>query len=125
MKTFFLKVTGAAAIETSLENDTDYELVASISTYSVGDERSQQNGDYEIFHKAKIIGAVTLIKGQKSIKGIDRRKESQKTRFAINALRDELDLNDVDEEVFYARMQGLFRRHLSEVYENYKSELNV
>lgn len=125
MKTNFLKITGSAAIESVLENDQDYELVANISIYSAGEERSQQNGDYEVFHKAKINGAVTLIKGQESIRGIDCRKESQKTRFAINALRDELELNEVDEEVFYNAMQGVFRRHLSEVFEKYKSELNI
>lgn len=124
MNSNVLHLTGGAEIEATLDNDTEYELVAPITTYSVKDERSNQDGTYTYHHKAKISGPITLIKGNKMIKGKDPKSESRKTRGAIRALQDEAERLDVDEQKFYSEVQGALRRHLHDIYEQYKHEFN-
>lgn len=125
MNSFVLHITGGAEIESAVENDTEYQIVGLITTFSVGDERSNQDGSYQIHNKAKFSGPITLIKGEKMIRGKDVKKESQKTRGAILALQNEVERLDVETEVFYAAVQGMIRRNLLQIYETFKNEINL
>ncbi|KKL00968.1 hypothetical protein LCGC14_2627710, partial [marine sediment metagenome] len=59
-----LNITGGVSIPTCLENDTTYKIIGEITTYAVGDERSNQDGTYNIHHRAKITDELNLIKGK-------------------------------------------------------------
>lgn len=78
-----LHLTGGASIEQAVENDTDYQIIAPITTFSVGDQRSRQDGTFDVHYKAKISGPVTLIRGDGvKIKGKEKKTTGQRIRGA-------------------------------------------
>lgn len=75
----FLRITDKANIPVPLEPDTDYQVIAEISTYG-SDSTSNQDGTYSYTHKARFIGEVQLVKGDKVILGKKKSSASQKWR---------------------------------------------
>ena len=75
----YLTITDRVNIPVPLEIDTDYQVVAEISTWKDGRE-SKQDGTFNYIYKAKFVGAVQLIKGEKVIKGQKKTSASQKWR---------------------------------------------
>lgn len=99
MEDNFLNITGSALINETLDNDQAYLLTAEITTFSTGEKRSLQNGEYTLHHKAKISGNVILQKGDKVITGrVKTSKASQKLRFELEA---RADAKGVDREQYY------------------------
>jgi len=75
----FLTITDRVNIPVPLDLDTDYQVVAEISTYKE-EKGSKQDGTYNFIHKAKFTGGVQLLKGEKVIKGEKKSSASQKWR---------------------------------------------
>lgn len=94
-----LSLTGGASITDDLLNDTEYLLTAEITAYSVGDQRSNNDGTVNIHNKAKITGLVVLKKGDTVIAGHAKTsKASQKLRFD---LEQRADAKGKDRETYY------------------------
>ena len=75
----YLTITDRVNIPVPLEIDTEYQVVAEVCTYKE-DKGSKQDGTYNFIHKAKFIGEIQLIKGEKVIKGQKKSSASQKWR---------------------------------------------
>lgn len=94
-----LSITGSASITDDLVNDTAYLISAEITTYSVGDQRSNNNGTVDVKNKAKISGIVVLQKGDTIIHGHTKTsKASQKLRYD---LEQRADAKGQDRETYY------------------------
>lgn len=75
----FLTITDKTNIPVPLEIDTEYQVVGEISTWNEG-KSSNQDGTYSHTHKARFIGEIQLIKGEKVIRGQKKSSASQKWR---------------------------------------------
>lgn len=113
-----MKITGSFYVECALDNDTDYQIVATVSTYGM-DIRSNNDGSSKVTHKAKVTSDVQLIKGDKVIKGKDLTKMSQKLRQAIWKLQQEQGEDQMDDDEFYKAMMRMIMLHLDELYGKY------
>lgn len=114
-----ISITGSASISEDLLNDTAYLLSAEVTTYSVGDQRSNSNGTVDVRNKAKISGVVVLQKGDTIIHGhVKTSKASQKLRFDIEALADAL---GEDREKFYQSYISKLIEHTDQVYQYLKT----
>lgn len=109
-----LSISGSASITDDLLNDTEYLLSAEITTFSVGDQRSNNNGSVNIHNKAKITGLVVLTKGETIIHGHEKTpKASRKLRFDIEELAE---AKGEDKETFYQNYISKLIEHTDEVY---------
>lgn len=114
-----IAITGNASITEDLLNDTEYLLTAEITTYSVGDQRSNNNGTVDVRNKAKISGVVVLQKGETVIHGHAKTsKASQKLRFDIEALAD---AEGKEREAFYQWYIGKIIENPDVVYQLLKT----
>lgn len=114
-----LTVTGGASITEDLELDTVYLLSAEVTTKSVGDNRTNNDGTINIHNKAGITGVVVLTKGDKIIHGHAKTsKASRKLRFDIEALAEAL---GHDKESFYQNYIRMLIEHIDEVYHYLKN----
>lgn len=82
----FLRITDKANIPVPLDPDTDYQVIAEISTYG-SDSTSNQDGTYSYTHKARFIGEVQLVKGDKVILG-KKKHGSHSQRFRKKVIDD-------------------------------------
>lgn len=108
-----LTISGGASITEDLVNDTTYLLNAEITTFSVGDQRSNNNGSVNIHNKAKITGLVVLTKGNTVIHGHEKTpKASRKLRFDIEQ---RADAKGKDREAYYQNFISKLIERLDEV----------
>lgn len=85
MDTHFLSTTGKVNIEFPLEPDCNYQYTGEISTYGKS-ITSNQDGTHNVTHKAKFIGSISLIKGDKVILGKKNSSHSQVLRKQLHVL---------------------------------------
>lgn len=109
----FLTITDKTNIPVPLEIDTEYQVVGEVCTYKE-DKGSNQDGTYSYTHKARFIGEIQLIKGERVIKGQKKSSWSQKLRRFIEG-------NGISYDGF---MAWLFTKidDLIEEYEAYRAE---
>lgn len=86
----YLRITGKVNIPTSLDDDTEYQVVGIISTFGT-DSTSKQDGTFNYTHKAQFSDAVQLIKGEQVILGKKKSSWSQKWRRLIEGYGMEYD----------------------------------
>lgn len=82
MDEYYIRITDKANIPVALEPDCEYQIIGEIGTYGE-DTTSKQDGTYTHTFKAKFIGEVQLIKGEKVIRGAKKTTWSQKWRRLI------------------------------------------
>ena len=77
-----IKFTGSASMAEGLEVDKDYLISLEGGCYSK-EKKSRQDGTYDMHYKVRLMTAEILKENGDSIKMIDKKKWSQKLRFAI------------------------------------------
>lgn len=119
---YLLKLTSSFSIPTSLDTTKEILIQVPADIFSA-EKRDEQNGEFTIIYRAKANGEAVITSGQNKVVAKDRSSESKKTRGAIYALQNEVERLDVDSDVFYERVQQCIRRHLPEIYSQFKSEI--
>ena len=111
-----LNITGGISIPDKLENDCEYTIIGKITTYAVGDQRSNQNGTYNIHNKAKVSDELNLVKGETVIKGVPRTKSKMSVALRMEVETFGSTIGAEDTEKFYREQLGKIIERFDDVY---------
>lgn len=115
---YTISFTGKTAISGELNRGYDYEFTvkAAIPKAEITDN---EDGTVDMHYKAKLI-EIEVKNGEKQVKSVASKNwsESQKTRWALKSIGEEL-APAMDSEEFYKIAQQAIRTNLEEIINNY------
>lgn len=114
----YLTITGKSCIpeKLNLAHDVKIEVEATITSATAKDN---SDGTIDMYYRAKQISAlITTDKGE-TIKSIDKRKQSQRLRFGIKAIQEDIG-NTEEIEDFYEKVMGYILGNLEELISKVK-----
>ncbi len=85
-----IKTTGALSILDDIEVDKSYRVGLDVEIYSQ-EQKSRQDGTYDVHYKAAVVGGEVLKETGEVIKAKDKKRQSQKLRQAIYAIGEDYD----------------------------------
>lgn len=115
INSYAIKLSGEAELPEPLENNTDY-LVSVEGSVTKEEIEPNYSGGYERVFKFRPLKVEVLKNNGQTVKSIDRLRQSQKIRIAINNYRKQ-NYSEIDEESFYNSFTGRFLANFEEVAE--------
>ena len=111
-----LKISGEVSLPEPLEPGHDYLISIQGKVTEGGGLKDNDNGTFDKIFKFKAATAEVLKDEGKTIKSIDRKRDSQKYRAMINFRRKE-EYPEIEEEDLYHSFMGKSMAHFDEVWE--------